>query len=161
MMRSARSARLFAFAGMAACTVARPLAAQTNTSTLTVTFSGFPTPTGADFVAGEIRGTVTYSIACGSLRAKCVVKMSGQNASVTEPANTTATTTLQYSLDNGASWTSFTTTLVTLNSGAPAGTTNGSFLVRYRLGWQSGGNPYTPPGSYSLPVSFSILQGQP
>lgn len=161
MMRSLRWVRwLASLAVMVVCAIAHPLAAQ-NSSTLTVTFSGFATPTGADFVAGEIRGTVTYSIACGSNRAKCVVKMSGQNASVTEPANTTATTTLQYSLDNGTSWTSFTTTLVTLNAGAPAGTTNGSFLVRYRLGWQSGGNPYTPPGSYSLPVNFTIQQGQP
>ena len=160
MMRSLRSVRTLAsLAIMAVCAIAHPLAAQ-NSSSLTVTFSGFSTPTGADFVAGEIRGTVTYTIACGSNRAKCTLKMTPANASVTEPANTTATTTLQYSLDNGTSWTSFTTATVTLNGGA-TGTTNGSFLVRYRLGWQSGGNPYTPPGSYSLPVNFTIQQGQP
>ena len=160
MTRSSFVCVCAAIAAAALGAFARPLAAQ-NTSTLSVSFSGFTTPTGADFAAGEIRATVSYTITCGANRAKCVVKMNAVNAGVTEPANTTASTTLQYSLDNGATWTTLTTTLVTLNAGAPAGVTNGSFIVRYRLGWQSGGNPYTPPGTYSLPVQFNIQQGQP
>jgi hypothetical protein len=87
--------------------------------------------------------------------------MAGQNANVTEPANTSATTNVQYSIDNGTTWTTLSTSSVTLVASAPAGNTNGSLLVRYRLGWQSGGNPYTPPGTYSFPIAFTILQGAP
>ena len=132
-----------------------------NTSSVSVTFSGFATPTGADFAAGETRATVTYTVNCDANRTKCKLTMAGVNAGVTEPANTTALTDLQYSLDNGTTWTTLTTTSVTLNPGAGAGTTIGSFLIRYRLGWQSGGNPYTPPGSYSFPIVFTLQQGQP
>jgi len=140
----------------------RPIAAQgNNMSSVSVTFAGFPTPTGVDFAAMEIRGTVTYAITCDSGRVKCLLTMAGVNPSVTEPANTTALTNFQYSLDNGTTWVNLTTAAVTLNPGAGAGVTNGSFLVRYRLGWQSGGNPYTPPGSYSFPVTFTLTQGQP
>ena len=140
----------------------RSLGAQgNNMSSVSVTFGGFTTPTGVDFAATEIRGTVTYTITCDSNRTKCRLTMAGINASVTEPANTTALTNFQYSLDNGTSWVTLTTAAVTLNPGAAAGVTNGSFLVRYRLGWQSGGNPYTPPGSYSFPAVFSLTQGVP
>jgi hypothetical protein len=142
--------------------LAHPIGAQgNNMSAVSVTFGGFSTPTGVDFAATEIRGTVTYTIACDTNRTKCRLTMAGINASVTEPANTTALTNFQYSLDNGTSWVTLTTAAVTLNPGAGAGVTNGSFLVRYRLGWQSGGNPYTPPGSYGFPVVFTLTQGVP
>lgn len=140
--------------------LARPIGAQgNNTSSVSVTFGGFSTPTGVDFAAMEIRGTVTYTITCDNNRTKCRLTMAGLNAGVTEPANTTALTNFQYSLDNGASWATLTTADVTLNPGAGTGVTTGSFLVRYRLGWQSGGNPYTPPGTYSFPVTFTLTQG--
>ncbi len=149
-----------AIALIASATAVRPLRAQNN-STLTVSFGGFTTPTGADFAASEIRATVSYTIACGSNRARCVASMHGVSAAVTEPASTTALTNFQYSFDNGTTWTTLTTASVTITAASVAGTVSGSFLVRYQLGWQSGGNPYTPPGTYSFPVAFDLIQGQP
>ena len=76
------------------------------------------------------------------------------------------TTTSNRARSHGAGRTKPITTLttapvtVTPAGGVPAGTTTGSFLVRYQLGWQSGANPYTPPGTYSFPVVFTIQQGQ-
>ncbi len=144
--------------GAAFFAAATPLRAQANNSTLSVTFGGFTTPTGADFAAGSISGTISYTIVCGK-HPRCLLTLAATNASVTEPAGTTATTNLQYSLDNGTTWTTLPTTPVTINPGAPTGTTTGSLLVRYRLGWQSGSNPYTPPGAYSLPIKFILTQG--
>jgi hypothetical protein len=142
--------------------LAHPIGAQgNNMSSVSVTFGGFSTPTGVDFAATEIRGTVTYTITCDANRTKCLLTMAGVTAAVSEPANTTALTNFQYSFDNGASWTTLTTASVTVNPGAGAGVTSGSFLVRYRLGWSSGGNPYTPPGSYGFPVVFTLKQGNP
>ncbi len=161
MSTSTKFTRVFgavAIALIASATTVRPLRAQ-NSSTLTMNFGGFATPTGADFAASEIRGTVSYTIACG--RQNCVVTMRGVNGAVTEPANTTALTNFQYSFDNGTTWTTLTTAAVTITpaGGVASGTTTGSFLVRYQLGWQGGANPYTPPGTYSFPVVFHIQQG--
>jgi len=143
--------------------VVRPLGAQSgnNASTVSVTFSGFSTPTGVDFAATEIRGTVAYTITCDANRTTCLLTMAGVNATVTEPANTTAITSFQYSFDNGTTWATLTPATITVKSGAGPGVTSGSFLVRYRLGWSAGGDPYTPPGTYGFPATFTLTQGQP
>jgi hypothetical protein len=128
----------------------RALRAQTA---VTVTFGGFATPSATDFTAGFISGTATYTVS-GCSPFPCKLTMAATQSGVSEPTNTTAATNLQYSLNGGTTWTTLTTTAVTLNSSISSG--SGSFLLRYQLGWQSGSSPYTPPGTYSLPMKFTL-----
>jgi hypothetical protein len=131
----------------------RPLAAQQPT--LSVTVSSFLTPAATDFTAGFISASATYTVG-GCTLIPCTVKIVAVNSSVTEPAcGCSAVTVVQVST-NGVSgpWTTVGTSGVTLNSSIASGT--GSFLLRYQLGWQSGSNPYTPPGTYTLPIKFTL-----
>lgn len=143
-----------AFAVAFATAAARPAAAPA--STLTVTVGGFTpaSPTGAEFAAGQITATVSWVIACG--RPPCQASIAS-TASLTKPAG--AVTSFDYSLDGGTTWTAVPATVQTAvfaNVGVAAG--SGSFLVRFPLGWASSANPYTPPGLYSIPARFDLVQ---
>jgi hypothetical protein len=158
-MRRATTAQRMQFAAAAfvvafATAAARPAAAPA--STLTVTVGGFTpaTPTGAEFAAGQITATVSWVIACG--RPPCHASIAS-TASLTKPGG--AVTSFDYSLDGGTTWTAVPSTIQTAIFADVAGASgSGSFLVRFPLGWASSGSPYTPPGLYSIPARFDLVQ---
>jgi hypothetical protein len=127
-------------------------------STLSVTIAPFVAPDGATFSAGFITSTVSWTIT-SCAKSACVGTVAANSAVVEPPNAPGAITRVEISLNSGASWQTLTTTPVQFASVATSG--SGSFLIRYDLGWVSGGGTYTPPGSYSLPVTFNMVQGAP
>ena len=130
-----------------------------NTSSLAVsvvTTGG--NPSGTDFQAGIwVNTTLSYTVTCGSNRQSCALRINSTTP-VTQPA--TSVTALQYSFDGGA-FTNVPSTATQLGALIPA-SKSGTIVLRYQLGWApSGTNPYTPAGTYSVPIVLTLQQGQP
>lgn len=154
----ARIAPMLFAASALVCPAARSFA-QNNASTLAVTVvttSG--SPGGTDFQAGVwVNTTLSYAVTCDGNRQKCVLRINS-TAALTQPA--TSVTQLQYSFDGGA-FTAVPSTATQLGASIPV-SKSGTIVLRYQLGWApSGANPYTPAGSYSLPIQLTLQQGQP
>ena len=132
---------------------------QNNQSSLTVTVvttSG--SPSGTDFQAGVwVNTTLSYTVTCDGGRKNCVLRINS-TAALTQPA--TSVTQLQYSFDGGA-FAAVPSTATALGASIPV-SKSGTIVLRYQLGWApNGANPYTPAGSYSLPIQLTLQQGQP
>lgn len=146
----------------AALLVAMPLMNRLSAQgTVTVSLGATTTltpPGGSEIESGSTQSVTVTATVTSCSHFPCTLYLKTNQATVTFGGSGSPVTALDYCLANcgvAANWSAVPNAS---DEGQPIATLNTNtavnFQLRYRLGWS--GTPFSPPGSYSLPIFVSL-----
>jgi hypothetical protein len=148
---------MLAFTALMLSTPFVPRAGAQGTVTVSLgTTTALTAPGGTEIESGATQSVTVIATVTNCSHFPCTVYLKTNQAAVTAPGS--AVTALDYCLTNcgvAASWTAVPNAanegqqIASLNTNSSV-----TFQLRYRLGWA--GSPFSPPGSYSLPIFISL-----